>query len=203
MATRVNITIPDDLYEQLQQVKDAINISGVCQEALYKVVSMEIAKMNVAAGVMSKREAAIARLKMERKQSEDAAYTNGKTQGSEDAADLDYDSFKLLEEITQDESLPPHFQVESLRRTEAFEWLFGQIKENEVVSSAMEERYVEGWIVGALEFWDDVKSDVLSSEQEQVAEVPEEVPVEIPKRRRHPRRRPPTLEGMSNPRIIG
>lgn len=159
MATRVNITIPDDLHEQLQQVKDVINISGVCQEALSKVVSVEIAKMNAT----SKRDAAIARLKLEREQSEDEAYTSGKTQGLEDAVDLDYDSFKLLEGISKDienSELPPSYQIESLRRADAFEWLFDEIKENEVVSAAMEERYIEGWIAGALEFWDDIKEEV-------------------------------------------
>lgn len=38
MAKRLNISISDDLYERLQAVKDNLNVSGVCQEAIEKAV---------------------------------------------------------------------------------------------------------------------------------------------------------------------
>ncbi|MGD9686718.1 MAG: hypothetical protein AB7U43_07065 [Desulfobacter sp.] len=38
MAKRINITVPDKLYEQLQGVKDKFKISKVCQEAIMQKI---------------------------------------------------------------------------------------------------------------------------------------------------------------------
>lgn len=157
MAVRMNITIPDSLHEQLQQVKDVINVSGVCQEAIGKVVSLELAKMNA----VSKRDEAIVRLKSERDKDEDEAFTGGKAQGLADAVDLDYASFLVLEQLVQaSEGMYEGWVPEALQLEKGFSWLFEQIQDQEVISTVMKDRYVEGWVEGALEFWEEVKGEV-------------------------------------------
>ena len=39
MATRINISIPEDLHARIQNFKEMINVSKVCQEALERAVS--------------------------------------------------------------------------------------------------------------------------------------------------------------------
>ena len=45
MVKRLNISVPDELYDRLQKVNESINISKVCQGAIMdKVATVEIAK---------------------------------------------------------------------------------------------------------------------------------------------------------------
>ena len=45
MVKRLNIAVPDELHEKLQGVKDEINVSRVCQEAIMKEIeTVEINK---------------------------------------------------------------------------------------------------------------------------------------------------------------
>lgn len=41
MAQRITITIPDSLHDRLQAVKDQINVSVICQEAIMQAVGIE------------------------------------------------------------------------------------------------------------------------------------------------------------------
>ena len=41
MAKPLGITIPDGLYKRLQTVKNRINVSGVCQEAIEQEVKKQ------------------------------------------------------------------------------------------------------------------------------------------------------------------
>jgi post-segregation antitoxin (ccd killing protein) len=162
MVARITVTIPDDLHVQLQQVKDEINVSGICQEALSKVVSVEIAKMNAT----TDREAAIVRLRLEREKSEDKAFSEGKRMALTDAAKMDYESFKCLETLAEEEgsSYPPGWLTEEVRNEPRFSWLFDVARYGKV-GPGMEDRFIEGWIEGTLEFWNDVKDEVAISNE--------------------------------------
>jgi post-segregation antitoxin (ccd killing protein) len=41
MSQRINISVPDDLYEKMQAFKDRLNISKLCQNAILKAVKLE------------------------------------------------------------------------------------------------------------------------------------------------------------------
>jgi post-segregation antitoxin (ccd killing protein) len=41
MSQRINISVPDDLYQQIQTFKDSLHLSRLCQEALLRAVAIE------------------------------------------------------------------------------------------------------------------------------------------------------------------
>jgi len=41
MSQRINISVPDELYEKIQDFKDLLNISKLCQNAILKAVKLE------------------------------------------------------------------------------------------------------------------------------------------------------------------
>jgi len=59
VAQRITSTIPDDLHERLQVVKEGINVSGVCQRAIYLAIQIEEIKARTDIPSMEK---ALARL---------------------------------------------------------------------------------------------------------------------------------------------
>jgi post-segregation antitoxin (ccd killing protein) len=154
MAVRMNITISEELHARLQSVKDAVgNVSGVCQTAIEKVVSMEESKMKA----QTNREKAILRLKAEREQATDEYFQQGKQDGLEAAAsdDITFQGFKALEALDQNSG-----DLEHHLRMSGFEWLFETIEVNEVCPESFIPNYVEGWVSGAIEFWQDIQSEV-------------------------------------------
>jgi len=41
MSQRINISVPDELYEKMQTFKDQLNISKICQKAITRSISIE------------------------------------------------------------------------------------------------------------------------------------------------------------------
>lgn len=41
MSQRINISIPDELYEKMQAFKDRLNISKLCQGAIHRAITIE------------------------------------------------------------------------------------------------------------------------------------------------------------------
>src|SRR5208337_3483900 len=97
MVQRITITIPDGLYERLQAVKDRINVSGICQEAIMQAVGIE----EVKAQDLPEMEKLLAKLQAEKKQHEVILSTQwrdrGFKEGLEDAHHIHYRDFIHLE----------------------------------------------------------------------------------------------------------
>jgi hypothetical protein len=141
VAERINITIPNALSERLQVVKGRLNVSKICQQAIEKAVTAE----EINAKDIPGRDKLIKRLRMEKEESIEAWKETGFTDGKQDAQELSYDDFQMLE---NDSEIPQ----------ETCDW----VKENhfKYYERPHEESYFEGWIEGVLSVWNDIKDEV-------------------------------------------
>lgn len=87
MSERINISIPDDLYERLSHVKDKLNVSKLCQEAIKHAVRVE----EVRAKAMADIESLVERLKEEELQYGKKYIDEGFECGVKDAFGLSLD----------------------------------------------------------------------------------------------------------------
>ena len=154
MTRRVNISIPDILYERLQAVKDKINVSRLCQEAL--ISEVQIAELRPSGD----EEAIIARLQEEKKQYHQEYYDYGKKEGLKDAQNLSFSDFKVLDKISEEVARNSGSEIgATLDKT--FAWVRKVEEElsdkDRFFDSSL---YWNGWVDGALEFWDGIKDKV-------------------------------------------
>jgi predicted transcriptional regulator len=144
VAERITVTIPNELHQRLQAVKEKLNVSRLCQEAIERAITIEEIKMKE----IPVKEKVIERLRLEKSQSDQEWEEIGFTDGVEDAEDLSYSDFKMLEnnEISE----------------ETREWI--QEKRLNTYDNPNTEVYIEGWIKGASRFWDEIKGEVESKQ---------------------------------------
>ena len=139
LAERITITIPDNLHKRLQVVKNALNVSGVCQEALEIAIRIEELKQEVSPNM----DTLIERLQIEKQQDAEQWKEEGVIQGKNDASNLSYKEFKELESkqsITDD--------LTNWIEENHFEYMEGSIDKD---------AFLEGWLEGVLSIWDEVK----------------------------------------------
>lgn len=156
-AERITVTLPRTLYQRLQVVKESLNVSAICQEAIERAVNLEEIKMKA----LSTKEKAIERLRLERQKSEEEWFEHGKTDGLRDATDLSYDDFEQLWDLYQHKNdLEMHNCWVSLRQLpeNCQDWLKEQMDEYSPKPS--QESYLAGWIDSVTEFWDEIKGEI-------------------------------------------
>lgn len=142
MAERITITIPENLHTRLQVVKDTLNVSRICQEALDTAIRIEELKREESPNM----DTLIERLQIEKEQDTASWKEEGVIQGQKDALTLCYKEFKELE------------SEQSISK-DLTDW----IKENHfqyMDSSIDEDAYLEGWLEGVLSIWDKVKESL-------------------------------------------
>ena len=140
MAQRITVTLPDALHERLQRVKEALNVSQICQRAIEQVVEIEEIKLKE----IPVMEKVIERLRLEKQQSEATLKQDAVLDGKEDAVELSYDEFLQLENDGISEDL--------------LEWI--QSKRIQYLEKPDTEVYLEGWKEGALSFWEQIKEQL-------------------------------------------
>lgn len=150
MAERINITVPNDLHERLQAVRDDINISRICQEAIEQAVILKEIKMKT----LSSKEKVIERLRLERQKNEQEWFNYGKTDGLSDAEDLSYEDFEHLEKLYKERDEVMLNQLDDDLR----EWL--EEKMSNFDQRPNKKVYLNGWIEGVVEFWDEIKDEI-------------------------------------------
>ncbi|MHC5722659.1 MAG: hypothetical protein ACYTXY_00570 [Nostoc sp.] len=139
MAERITITIPDNLHKRLQVVKNALNVSGVCQEALEMAIRVEELKREKPQNMGT----LIERLQIEKQQDAEQWKEEGVIEGKKDASNLSYKEFKELESkqsITDD--------LTNWIEENHFEYMEGSVDKD---------AFLEGWLEGVLSIWDEVK----------------------------------------------
>ncbi|MBD2072404.1 hypothetical protein H6F86_00450 [Phormidium sp. FACHB-592] len=138
VAQRITVTISDSLHGRLQRVKDSLNVSRVCQEAIEYAVQIEETKLKEIPVV----EKVLERLRLEKERSEAEWKQIGVKDGQEDAAELSYNEFRLLE-------------LDDELSEETHEWI--ESKRIQYLENPDEDVYLEGWKEGVLSVWDQVK----------------------------------------------
>lgn len=141
VAERITITIPDGLHQRLQVVKEKLNVSGLCQQAIEQAVTIEEIKMKD----IPVKQKVIERLRLEKEVANREWKETGLTDGTKDAEELSYDDFRALEatgevpEETRDWVIEEHFRY---------------------YDNPDETLYFQGWIEGALHFWNEIKDQL-------------------------------------------
>lgn len=170
MSKPLTITISDGLYKRLQAVKNQINVSGECQEAIEREVSIQELKIKE---IDNMDDAVIERLIAE-KESYDQQYENeGKIDGLKDAKELSYDDFMEIAAIADSK--------DALEREPGISWsdmmqsLWGDLAKTNVWynflqdqikeirnddSKFSEEGYIAGWIDGVNEYFESIKDQL-------------------------------------------
>jgi post-segregation antitoxin (ccd killing protein) len=143
MAKTLSITIPEDLFNRLQAVKESLNVSGVCQEAIASAVKIE--ELRKEGG--DNMEAVIERLREEKKTHAEEYYAEGFEEGLRLGKELDY---VTLLNIVMDED--PFYVLDHLEY---------EVKDLRADNPRFdEEAYVEGMVEGIKEFYMQVEGDL-------------------------------------------
>lgn len=162
MAQRINISISDSLYERLQAVKDHLNVSGICQEAIMNAVYLEELKNKN----IPDMEKLVERLRKQKEEAVKEYGEAGKVQGMEDAMTLDYADFVTIEKASEALNStdgwaldPEELLGDSLAgQYSGLAELLNTLEQDD--SSFDRRTYAQGWIGGVMEVWDRVKEEI-------------------------------------------
>jgi len=150
MATRIQITIPDELAQRLEPWRDRMNISKVCAEAIQsEITTLEASLTPEIEGLAE----IIARLREHKASLEQSDYATGLADGDSFARKrAGYDDFIRYGVIAESIELD---QVELPDDVEAL--LEAAIREGEVTDRWS---YTAGWLDGLQKIWDAIKDKV-------------------------------------------
>lgn len=164
MAKRLTIAVPETMFLRLQQVKQNLNISAICQEALDMAISMQELQLTT-----PNADQFIERLRIEKKGMLDQAKNEGFKLGVESSPNLSFQDFQNLEARTRcncvahldDESLEDLWQFLS-KRNDPNTW---NVKSPGLMlflntTPQAKGMFVQGWIEGVLSVWQEIKSQV-------------------------------------------
>jgi hypothetical protein len=162
VSRRLTIAVPESLYDRLQNVKQEINISGVCQEALEMAVTLKELTID-----SDDRETLIERLRLERKGVLNQIKEQGFKFGQKSAHNLSYQDFQRLE---QRKDITANLDAADFE--DMWEFLNSHKPQAEmgldqdglcsllVISEHNKSTFVKGWIEGVLSIWNDIKNQV-------------------------------------------
>jgi hypothetical protein len=186
MTQKITITVPDDIHGRLQAVKDAINVSGVCQGAIIKAVEYEELKGKE----MPKMEKLVERLKMEKSEGEEEWKKIGLEDGREHApvwlsyaqfkaiakryretggfgqlANYQAQEYRLVCEANQsrNRNTGDYLTVEIIGNviSDEVQWLRERMSELSYDGDPVdEEAYLTGWLEGVMSIWNQVEAEL-------------------------------------------
>jgi len=158
MAPKVTISVPDDLHEKMQEWKDAFNYSGIFQEAVKKAIARKESFQKKIREENPTMEQVVERLRMEKEESEESWFQNGKDEGLIFAKLSHYDAIKLVVDASDLDDIEKQLReydetywdekYRELRQELDTDYLEGELRYYE---------WQRGFIQGVTEFWDEVK----------------------------------------------
>jgi hypothetical protein len=153
VAQRILITIPDNLHERLQTVKENLNVSRICAKAIEQAVQVEEIKTRTDIPVQEK---AILRLRLEKQEGAAHWKQQGFNKGVQDAAEeLTYGQIKY---VAEDGIIPQEPNESSNLPLLTY---YGYVAtELDSEPGFDEEAYEQGWIEGVTYFWEQVKDKI-------------------------------------------
>lgn len=144
---RLNITVPQELYERIDRWRDRLNLSRICQEA----IARELSKLEEIPDEVRTMHEALDRLQREKAAAERSWFRRGVHDGLEWARGAEYGTLKRWGgERIMPESIQ---QVLSGPAKEAA----GRYIDDQAWDSV---RYGEGWLTGVNQFWIRVKDRI-------------------------------------------
>lgn len=179
MSKIISISIPEKLHERLQNLKDKINVSKLCQAAISKEVK-KIEDFQKRIHKSPKTEKIIARLSKEKNESEGLVYERGKKDGEQWAKIAHYDDLYGAVCREEDEDIISSSPMTDLE-LEIIDYLFDKHKIESKGSGELIEEYLNqvlpvrvhthnfyiytlsyrrGWYQGILDFWNEIKNKI-------------------------------------------
>jgi post-segregation antitoxin (ccd killing protein) len=145
MPQQISITLPDDLYGELQKVEARLNVSGTCQQAL----RAEINRQKLSMKETENMDDIIERLKSDKARYDERYRDRGHEDGLCEARKLSYEEF--LEALAAG---PRRIDKTNLWDN----WLKDEIGGLSRMDPAFNtEVYFDGWVEGVTQFWQKVR----------------------------------------------
>jgi hypothetical protein len=151
MSQRINISVPDELYQKIQHFKERLNMSRICRGAIIHAIHIEEMRDQVDEDI----EKLATVFREERKESNRGFFKEGFKDGMKDALRMDYERMSSVAFAQEDseEVFEAGASEDSLEKREnaAFETATGII-----VGYAEDDAryfYVEGWADGFSDVW--------------------------------------------------
>jgi len=174
MSERINISIPDELYERMSHFRENLNLSKVCQKAISHAVRIEEIKENA----MPNKKNLAARLKEESLKYGQAFIEKGFECGVKDSYRLSLDTFCEIQYFREAEHVgqidgdtatyKDMFSFASEETEKILERLendeFGD--ENWGLTTMLQPKrfFINGWLMGVAHIWDEVRNEVFEME---------------------------------------
>lgn len=154
MAQRITVTLSDELHNRLQEVKDNLNVSRICQKAIHSAVQMEELKARTD---ISPTVKAMTRLREEKKEAAAKWKQIGFDDGVKEAAEnLSYKELKYIGEGGDiNESIAPHYPTIMME--------IELISENNHYCDYEDfelDIYAAAWVEGACHVWNEIKDKI-------------------------------------------
>ena len=164
MVQRINVSLPDDLFEKIQKYKNEMNLSGIFQEAVAAKVAKKEEYQNYKqkTGGKKKMEQIAERLKREKDRFETGSYDDGKKVGYSLAQTLSYEELQYVINTEDANAInvgEDKYFSEYFKEAVFDEGLF----EKRLVFTAdghytdCFEDWLNGWIDGVKDFWIEVE----------------------------------------------
>lgn len=154
MSQRINISVPDNLYEKMQAYKDRLNVSRLCQNAIQRAVKIEDLRDQTS----EKVDKLVISFEKEREEYGQAFHDEGFRDGTRDAFKCDFQWMYTIWTHRDAESPEKLFEMGSTQTT--------MVKiENEQLETNLDfflcfdhvkDLYFKGWLEGFLDVWERV-----------------------------------------------
>jgi hypothetical protein len=165
-VARINLTIPDSLYERLELVRDRVNVSKVCATALAKELDM---LDTTTSAPEDQRVQRLVQRVLRQRENRDRWYLRGKQDGADWAADrASVDELGMMDEQWSDESIAECSELDEIDEDEyptlnaqelLDKWIATDRKDSIHVRDADVDwhAYLQGWFHGARDLWRNAK----------------------------------------------
>jgi len=166
VSRRVTIAVPESLFDRLQSVKQQLNISAVCQEALNMAVYHEELKQQSA-----RQEGLVERLRTEKKVLLNKIHQEGYELGIRSASNLSYKEFQHFERVAPlaesfDEDVLDYLwtYLDSHNYPTEARTLDPDFAHLLEVSPQSRVLFAQGWLAGVVSVWQMIKEQVESED---------------------------------------
>ena len=164
MSKQLSITIPSDLFNRLQAVKDRFNVSGVSQRAIEQAVTLEELKLKGSDDM----DSVIERLRAERDEYDKTYEEDGREEGIKAGKELAYEDLVAVNKLAEylevmhqsSHGLTQEQLISGIYACEVWgNFLEDDVTELEKDDSAFNRTmFLTGWIEGVSGFYDEVQS---------------------------------------------
>lgn len=146
MAMRISISVPEELYNDLDAHKERMNVSKICQDAIRREIDMQKLKN------MDDMDSVIERLRSERREHIQWCRDMGAKDGANDAKDLSFDEFQAISKIEECDG-----DIDALPDS-VCDWLNDRLdKLCRIHDTLSTEEYLMGWCECVKAFWEEIK----------------------------------------------